>query len=157
MLLKHWLAHTGMFAVVVPQLPASLWGDKDYDLSILPRKLFLHTTFLLSIVKQIELLILQCGQLLQDERPQLLLVQPHDLMMLIRQCLDEKAVPHHVNVNRFHNTSSNFMKLRICLITSTVHPFPSRRYCCVAEQFHIYQSGIVWSRAHSVGVMRRMR
>ena len=103
MLLKHWLAHTSTIAIVVPCLSASLRGDKDYDLSILPCKLFLHTTFLLSIVKQIELLVLQCGQLLQDKRPQLVLVQLHDLMMLIRQCLDEKAVPHHVNVNRFHN------------------------------------------------------
>ena len=133
MLLKHWLAHTSTIAIVVPCLPASLWSDKDYDLSILPCKLFLHTTFLLSIVKQIELLALQSGQLLQDERPQLLLVQPHDLMMLIRQCLDKKAVPHHVNVNRLHTVSSNFMKLRICLITSTVQPFPSRRYCCVSD------------------------
>ena len=103
MLLKHWLAHTSTIAIVIPCLSASLWGDKYYDLSILPCKFLLHTTFLLSIVKQIEILVLQCGQLLQDKRPQLLLVQPHDLMMLIRQCLDEKAVPHHVNVNRLHN------------------------------------------------------
>lgn len=133
MLLKHWFAHTSTIAIVIPCLSASLRGDKDYDLSILPCKFFLHTTFLLSIVKQIELLVLQRGQLLQDERPQLLLVQAKNLMMLIRQCLDEKAVPHHVNVNRLHTVSSNFMKLRICLITSTVHPFPSIIYCRVSD------------------------
>ena len=60
MLLKHWLTYAGMFTVVVPQLSASLRSDKDYDLSILPGKLFLHT-FSILVVKQIELLALQCG------------------------------------------------------------------------------------------------
>lgn len=51
----------------------------------------------------IEILVLQRGQLLQDEIPQLLLVQAKNLMMLIRQCLDKEAVTHYINVNRFHN------------------------------------------------------
>lgn len=51
----------------------------------------------------IELLVLQCGQLLQDERPQLLLVQPHDLMMLVWEGLYKPLPNHHVNVNRSHN------------------------------------------------------
>lgn len=120
MLLKHWLAHTGTNMTIVPQLSASLRGDKDYDLSILPCKFLVHTyiVFRLSIVN-IKILAPQRRQLLQDERPQLLLVQAKNLMMLIRKCLYEMTVPHHVNVNRFHTVSSNLMKLRICLITST--------------------------------------
>lgn len=103
MLLKHWFAHASTIAIVVPCLSASLRGNKYYDLSILPGKLFLHATFLLSIVKQIELLVLQCGQLLQDERPQLLLVQLHDLMMLVWEGLYKPLPYHNVNVNSPHN------------------------------------------------------
>ena len=46
------------------------------------------------------------------------------------------------------------MKDRMCAITSTVHPLPNIRYCCVSLHSHLYQSGIVCNRAHSVGVRR---
>ena len=42
----------------------------------------------------------------------------------------------------------------MCLITSTVQPLPNILYCCVSETAHLYQSGIVCKRAHSVGVSR---
>lgn len=45
----------------------------------------------------------------------------------------------------------------MCLITSIVHPLPSILYCCVSEHSHLYHSGMVCNRAHSVGVRRRMR
>lgn len=45
----------------------------------------------------------------------------------------------------------------MCLITSTVQPLPNILYCCVSETAHLYQSGIVCKRAHSVGVSRLMR
>lgn len=48
----------------------------------------------------------------------------------------------------------SFMKDRMCAITSTVHPLPNIRYCCVSLHSHLYQSGIVCNRAHSVGVRR---
>ena len=48
----------------------------------------------------------------------------------------------------------SFMKDRMCAITSTVHPLPNIRYCCVSLHSHLYQSGIVCNRAHSVGVKR---
>ena len=47
------------------------------------------------------------------------------------------------------------MNEKICFITSTVHPLPSIWYIWVLLHFHSYQSGIVCSRAHSVGVKHR--
>ena len=51
----------------------------------------------------------------------------------------------------------NSMKLSICFITSTDQPLPSIRYACVSLHSHLYHSGIVCNREHSVGVRRRIR
>ena len=45
----------------------------------------------------------------------------------------------------------------ICAITSIVQPLPSILYCWVLLHPHLYQSGTVCSRAHSVGVSLLMR
>lgn len=51
---------------------------------------------------------------------------------------------------------SFFRKLSICRITLIVHPLPNKRYICVSEQSHLYQSGTVCSLEHSIGVNLRI-
>ena len=103
MLLKHWFAHTSTNMTIVPQLSASLWGDKYYDLSILPCKFLVHTyiVFRLSIVN-IKILALQSGHLTEDEISQLLLVQAKNLMMLIGERLNETLAPHDIDIYCSH-------------------------------------------------------
>lgn len=45
----------------------------------------------------------------------------------------------------------------MCLMTSIVQPLPNILYCWVSDTIHLYQSGMVCKRAHSVGVSRLIR
>ena len=74
-----------------------------YDLPILSCKSLVHHIQFKMLIINLEILAPQRGQLLQDERPQLLLVKPKNVMMLVWEGFYEPLPNHHVNVNRSHS------------------------------------------------------
>ena len=103
MLFKHCLAHTGDLTAVVGALPASLWGDKHNDLSILSCKFLVHHIQFKMLIINLEILAPQRGHFAKDVFTQLLLDKPKNVMMLVWEGFYEPLPNHHVNVNRSHS------------------------------------------------------
>lgn len=74
-----------------------------YDLPILSCKSLVHHIQFKMLIINLEILAPQRGHFAKDVFPQLLLVKPKNVMMLVWEGFYEPLPNHHVNVNSPHN------------------------------------------------------